>query len=83
MLSHELVRMAITRSGMTDEEAAARLRISDKYLRDICTGRVAVSAYVAVRLQRCFGMNAQLLLMQQVMAALSTAWKELEELEEA
>lgn len=77
MPPHELIRSAIERKGLTQKGAAAVLCISQTYLNEICTGRRAVSAYVAVRLQRHFGMNAQLLMTQQAIAELTDAWCEL------
>jgi len=72
----DLIAIAMRRKGWILPEAAARLEITEKYLRDLLADRLPVSAYVAVRLQQHLGVNAQLLLVGQVMAELQTAWEE-------
>lgn len=72
----ELIKRAIGHKVGTQKEAAAQLCISESYLSDIINGRRSVSAFVAVRLQRQFGMNAQMLLFQQATAELAAAWAE-------
>src|SRR5688572_16194907 len=72
----DLIRQAIEQKNMTQKEAAAILGISQTYLSDLITGKRSVSAFVAVRLQRHFRINAQILMFQQITAQLSEAWKE-------
>jgi plasmid maintenance system antidote protein VapI len=71
------VRAAIERKGLTQKQAAAVLMISQTYLNDILTGKRAVSGYIAVRLQKHFGVNAQILLFQQATAEIAAAWDEI------
>lgn len=75
----DLIKLAIERKGMTQKEAAAILEISQSHLSDICTSKRSVSAYVAVRLQKHFGVNAQVLLFQQATAEIVAAWEQMKE----
>jgi addiction module HigA family antidote len=72
----ELIRTAIERKDINQKEAAKLLEISEQYLSDLVNGKRSVSAFVAVRLQRQLGMNAQILLFQQATAELQKAWEE-------
>jgi plasmid maintenance system antidote protein VapI len=76
MTAHETVRAAITREQTTQKDIAQRLGISEQYLSDICTGRRAISAFVAVRLQRVLGLEASRLYYQQAMEELEKARRE-------
>jgi plasmid maintenance system antidote protein VapI len=67
------IRAAITRSGKTQKEIAAELTISETYLSDICNGRRAVSAFVAVRLEAVLGIDAHKLVIDQSLGELREA----------
>lgn len=73
---HEFISLAIAKKGITQKQAATQLEISEQYMSDLVRGRRSVSAYVAVRLQRHLGLNAEMLLLQQIRAELQIAWEE-------
>lgn len=73
---HEFIRLAIAKKDITQKQAAELLEISEQYLSDLVRGRRSVSSFVAVRLQRRLGMNAEMLLLQQIRAELDVAWQE-------
>lgn len=73
MIAAARIRNAIAGHGMTQKDAAARLTISESYLSDICNGRRLVSAYVAVRLERVLGIDAQKMIIDQALDELRIA----------
>ena len=70
------IRAAIARSGRTQKEIAAELTISESYLSDICNGRRAVSAFVAVRLEAVLDVDAHKLMIDQSLFELRQAREE-------
>lgn len=75
-IASTLIREAIMQKGLSQKQAAAKLCISQSYLSDIVLGRRSVSAYVAVRLELLFGIDAMRLMALQTRDELTQAWKE-------
>lgn len=73
MIGAARVRQAIVLSRQTQKEIASQLGISEQYLSDICNGRRAVSAFVAVRLEHVLGVDAHKILIDQVLEDLRQA----------
>lgn len=73
MKTGDIIRSAIEQRQMTQKATAMRLGISETYLSDILNGKRAVSAYVAVRLERVLGLDASTLYYRQAMSELQEA----------
>jgi plasmid maintenance system antidote protein VapI len=69
---------AIREKGLSQAEAARLLEISESYLTALISGKLAVSAHVAVRLEKHLGMDAQLMILRQATFELGRARFELE-----
>lgn len=76
MIGAARVRQAIVLSRQTQKEVAESMGISEQYLSDICNGRRAVSAFVAVRLESVLGVDAHKVLIDQVLEELKQAREE-------
>lgn len=71
------IQRAMMRHHLSFTGCAKRLEITPKYLSDILNGRLPVSAYVAVRLERVLGLDADEIMHDQVNAELERARAEL------
>jgi addiction module HigA family antidote len=67
---------AIAKRQWTQKEAARQLNISEQYLSDILRGRRAISAFVAVRVERVLGLDANKLMYIQTVDEMDKARKE-------
>jgi plasmid maintenance system antidote protein VapI len=65
MTATAAIRRAIAARGLTQQDAAALLGISESYLSDVLNKRRGISGFVAVRLEAHFGISAQKLLVDQ------------------
>jgi addiction module HigA family antidote len=68
-LAEELIRPL----GLTVTQAAGALRVGRPALSALLNGRAAVSAEMAVRFEKAFGVDAALLLAMQAQTALAAA----------
>jgi antitoxin HigA-1 len=66
--------------GLTVTQAARALRIGRQALSAVLNGRAAMSADMAVRFEKAFGVNAGLLLRMQAAYALAEARKRTKQL---
>ena len=66
--------------GLTVTQAARALRIGRQALSAVLNGRAAMSADMAVRFEKAFGINAGLLLRMQAAYALAEARKRAKQL---
>lgn len=72
----ESIRHAMQVHGLNQKETAACLEISEQYLSDILRKRRGISAFVAVRLEDAFGIDAHRLMLDQALIELFKARSE-------
>jgi plasmid maintenance system antidote protein VapI len=71
------IQRAMARQHLSFTGCARRLEITPKYLSDILSGRLPVSAFVAVRLERVLGLDADAIMHGQVAEELERVRAEL------
>lgn len=69
------IKCKIDHHGMSQKEAAKALGVSASYLSDLLVCRRKLSADMALRLERVFGMNAEAMVTQQALDDLAEARK--------
>jgi plasmid maintenance system antidote protein VapI len=74
----ERIQHALKGRRLDTATVAERMGISDKYLADILSGRLGITAYVALALERVLGLDPHLLMIVQASEELLKARKERE-----